>query len=112
MPNLNLKPQHLRLLLEILKLRASDAEVWAYGSRVNGDGHEGSDLDLVVRNPANLNQPQKNLAALRSALSESNLPVIVDVLDWARIPEDFRREIERQHSVVRGATIAESMPAS
>ncbi|MFN5236631.1 MAG: nucleotidyltransferase domain-containing protein [Bacteroidota bacterium] len=26
-------------------------EVWAYGSRVNGDAHEGSDLDLVIRTP-------------------------------------------------------------
>jgi uncharacterized protein len=59
MLKLNLKPDHLRLLLDILKAHAPEAEVWAYGSRVNGRGHEGSDLDLVVRSPANLDQPQK-----------------------------------------------------
>ncbi|WP_394370317.1 nucleotidyltransferase domain-containing protein [Pedobacter segetis] len=26
-------------------------QVWAYGSRVNGDAHVGSDLDLVIRTP-------------------------------------------------------------
>lgn len=97
MPKLDLKPAHLRLLLDILGRPAPECEVWAYGSRVNGDGHEGSDLDLVVRNPAGLDQPQNQLWALRDALSESNLPMLVDVLDWARLPEDFRREIERQH---------------
>ncbi len=102
MLNLNLKPDHLRLLLELLNVYAPGAEVWAYGSRVNGGGHDGSDLDLVVRNPARLDQPQQKLYLLRDALEESNLPILVDVLDWARLPEDFRREIERQHVIVFG----------
>ena len=100
MPKLDLKPEHLSLLLDVLKQHAPEAEVWAYGSRVNGGGHEGSDLDLVVRNPGGLDQPQKRLYVLRDALGESNLPMLVDVLDWARLPEDFRCEIERQHVVV------------
>ena len=100
MRKLNLKPDHLRLLLDLLEAYAPEAEVWAYGSRVNGGGHEGSDLDLVVRNPAHIDQPQRKLYLLRDALDESNLPMLVDVLDWARIPEDFRREIERRHFVV------------
>ena len=100
MRKLNLKPDHLRLLLDLLEAYAPEAEVWAYGSRVNGGGHEGSDLDLVVRNPAHIDQPQRKLYLLRDALDESNLPMLVDVLDWARIPEDFRREIARRHVVV------------
>ena len=111
MPNLNLKPEHLRLLLEVLRTHAPEAEVWAYGSRVNGGGHDGSDLDLVVRNPVRLAQPQKHLGALREALSESNLPMLVDVLDWARLPEDFRREIERQHVLVRATRPTENASA-
>jgi len=100
MPKLNLKPDYLRLLLDVLEAHAPEAEVWAYGSRVNGDGHDGSDLDLVVRNPAGLDRPQRKIYLLRNALDESNLPMLVDVLDWARLPEDFRREIERRHVVV------------
>jgi uncharacterized protein len=111
MPKLNLKPDHLRMLLDILKAHAPEAEVWAYGSRVKGDGHDGSDLDLVLRNPAGLDQPIKQLAALRGALSESNLPILVDVLDWARLPDHFRREIERQHVIVRAIAPAENASA-
>src|SRR5580658_1491156 len=94
MSKLNLNPGHLRVLLDVLNTHAPEAEVWAYGSRVNGSGHDGSDLDLVLRHPDGLDQPQKHMAALRNALSEGNLPMLVDVLDWARLPEDFRREIE------------------
>ena len=100
MPKLDLQPAHLRVLREVLDEHVPGAEVWAYGSRVNGQAHDGSDLDLVVRDPAGLSQPQRGLQRLRDALSESNLPILVDVLDWARLPEDIRREIERQHVLI------------
>jgi predicted nucleotidyltransferase len=111
MPKLELHPDCLRQLLDVLRLYAPEAEVWAYGSRVNGSAHDGSDLDLVLRNPMRLTELQKQLAALREALSESNIPILVDVLDWARIPDEFRREIERQHVVVRGVPATENISA-
>ena len=95
MPALDLDPRHLRLLLDLLAENVPGTEVWAYGSRVNHTAHETSDLDLVIRNPQQLEQPL-SLHKLRDALADSNLPILVDVLDWARIPEDFRREIQSQ----------------
>lgn len=97
-----LTPRHLAMLLELLHRHVPDAEVWAYGSRVNGDCHDASDLDLVVRNPVALNESQPGLSDLKEALVESNLPIRVEVVDWARIPEAFRREIERAYVVVQG----------
>jgi len=100
MPKLDLPPAYRRMLIELLATHAPDAEVLAYGSRVNGQAHDGSDLDLVVRNPDRPAAPQTRLHLLRDALTESDLPILVEVLDWARIPEDMRREIARQHVVV------------
>jgi uncharacterized protein len=54
---LGAKPAHLNTLLQLLNQYSPEAEVWAYGSRVNGDGHECSDLDLVLRNPHDLKKP-------------------------------------------------------
>lgn len=98
---LDLQPKHLALLRQVLQQHLPQAEVWAYGSRVNGDGHEASDLDLVVRQPADLTQESNQIEDLRDALVESNLPIRVDVVDWARIPATFHREIERAHVVVQ-----------
>ena len=98
---LDLQPQHLALLRQVLRQHLPQAEVWAYGSRVNGDGHEASDLDLVVRQPADLKQETNHLEDLRDALVESDLPIRVDVVDWARIPATFHREIERAYVVVQ-----------
>lgn len=100
MPTIDLRPEWLETVRQLLAEYLPDAEVWAYGSRVNGTAHEGSDLDLVVRNPVDLSQPQPDMSALREAFSESNLPILVDLLDWARIPESFRQEIVRGGKVV------------
>lgn len=79
-------PEHYRhQLVPLLETHVPDAEVWAYGSRVKGRSHDSSDLDLVLRNPADLSKTQMwPLIELREAIRESNLPILVDVLDWAR----------------------------
>ena len=98
---LDLKPKWRARLEELLSRHVPDAEVWAYGSRVTGGGHEASDLDLVLRNPQNLQEETGALYDLKEAFIENNLPIRVDVMDWARIPESFHREIERAHVVVQ-----------
>ena len=35
------------------------------------------------------------------ALRESRIPFFVEAQDWARIPEEFHREIERDYVVLR-----------
>jgi predicted nucleotidyltransferase len=71
-------------------------EVWAYGSRVTGNCHEASDLDLVLIHPETPESSYcENLIELKEALQESNLPISVDVMDWARIPAEFHAQINR-----------------
>lgn len=101
MTAIDLDDAALATVRTILAAHLPGAEVWAFGSRVSGGAHPGSDLDLVVRNPRNLQAAQPGLAALKTAFSDSDLPFLVDVIDWARIPESFRNEIERKHIVVQ-----------
>lgn len=106
MPNLDLPPGWLRTVRELLAMHVPEAEAWAYGSRVSGGSHPGSDLDLVLRNPCDLRREQGGLHRLSDALSESDLPILVEVHDWARLPESFHREIERAHAVVQERALA------
>jgi predicted nucleotidyltransferase len=101
---LELPDRYLAGVLVLLRKYVPRHEVWAYGSRVTGGCFDASDLDLVVRNPADLNQFCKNLFELRDAFVESNLPIRVDVMDWARIPASFRQEIERGYVVIQTLT--------
>lgn len=98
---LDLDPDVLAEVRRLLARHVPDTEVWAYGSRLTGGSHEGSDLDLVVRNPGDLLQPAPGVTDLKDALEASDVPILVDVLDWACIPEEFRREIQKQHMVFR-----------
>lgn len=41
---LDLPERHRQKLQALLALHTPQAQVWAYGSRVNGKAHEGSDL--------------------------------------------------------------------
>lgn len=98
---LALRPQHLAMLRALLQRHLPQAEVWAYGSRVIGNGHDASDLDLVVRQPNDLKQETPELGETQEAMSESNLPIRVEIVDWARIPASFHREIEQAYVVVQ-----------
>jgi predicted nucleotidyltransferase len=102
--HLDLPSRHLALLLNLLKTYAPQAQVWAYGSRVIGGAHEGSDLDLVLRNPQNLSLPCASLVALREALQASALPILVDVHDWAQLPLAFQRNIDAMYVELQAAS--------
>lgn len=101
-PMIDLRPRDAIVLKAIFRTYAPLAEVWAYGSRVSGKGHAASDLDLAVRNTTALDVPATNLATLRSAIEDSSLPLLVDLHDWALLPETFRRHISNSHSVAPG----------
>ncbi|MYC95726.1 MAG: nucleotidyltransferase domain-containing protein [Caldilineaceae bacterium SB0661_bin_32] len=97
---LHLKARHRRMLEEILREHVPGVEVWAYGSRVSGHSHDGSDLDLVLRSPDLEEIPIGKLVALEEALRLSTIPFLVEAWDWARLPESFQREIERDFVVL------------
>ena len=102
---LDLAPRHVAMLRRLLDEHVPAAEVWAFGSRVTGRAHEGSDLDMVLRNPQHLAQPCAGQAELVDALADSMLPMLVDVHDWASLPPAWHAEIARRHLLLKPAAI-------
>ena len=94
---LRLKPKHREVLEVLLREHLPGIEVWAYGSRVSGKSHDGSDLDLVLRGPGLSEIPIGQLEDFEEAVRESTIPFLVEARDWARLPERFHLEIERDH---------------
>ncbi len=94
---LHLRAADLAVLLRLLAQHTPRAQAWAYGSRVNGQSHDTSDLDLVLRNPGDLKQPIDALVDLKEALEESSIAILVDLHDWAYLPEPFHRNIEQAY---------------
>jgi predicted nucleotidyltransferase len=100
MLTLDLQQDFLLLIQNILKRFVPNEIVWAYGSRVNGTSHAASDLDLVIRNHADLNTPCLQLTQLKQAFQDSDLPFLVDLVDWAWLPESYKAEINKQYVVI------------
>ena len=97
-------PRRYRDQLEaLLGKHVPGVEVWAYGSRVNGESHEGSDLDLVLRSPT-LEPLDGGFYELREAIEQSTIPILIQAHDWASLPETFHREIVRDYVLVQEPT--------
>ena len=95
---LDLDPEHLAEVRRILQMYVPGRTVRVFGSRVQGTAKPFSDLDLAVMGDVPLDFRQ--LAALKDAFAESNLPFRVDVVDWAATSEMFRGIIEEVFEVV------------
>ena len=102
-PNcLKLSEDQRSLLEQLISEYVPSSEVWAYGSRVTGQSHEGSDLDLVLRNPLALEVPVKGSSDLKEAISGSMLPMLIDIHQWAYLPESFKLNIEQAYVLIKG----------
>lgn len=104
MNQLLLREQDRARLVALLAAHLPNVTAWAYGSRVNGSAHEASDLDLVLRSPDLGAIPLEALDGFLDALRESNIPILIEARDWARLPEAFHREILKGYVVVRDGT--------
>ena len=95
---LDLTTEQLAEVRRILQRHIPGHSVRAFGSRVQGNAKPFSDLDLVIMGKTPLDFRQ--LAALKDAFADSNLPFRVDVVDWAATSEVFRGIIEGAFEVV------------
>ncbi|MDE2788639.1 MAG: nucleotidyltransferase domain-containing protein [Chloroflexota bacterium] len=103
----DIAPQHLEIVTDILRRHLPDREVWAYGSRVTGRSWRYSDLDLVAL--GDLPIGAMLMDDLLNEMSETLLPYIVELKDWQRIPPHWRDEILRCYAVIHSPERAEAV---
>lgn len=89
---LDLTPDQLVEILEIVATHAPGCSVFAFGSRATDRAWKHSDLDLAIDCHAPLGLGVR--ARLREAFEESSLPFRVDIVDLHDIDEHFRALIE------------------
>lgn len=90
------EPRHMEMLLDIFKSYCPNSEIWAYGSRLDGSAHAGSDLDMTVKTC----DEQFKLYELKSRLSDSNIPFLLDINVFDDLPESFQKEILKNYVVI------------
>jgi predicted nucleotidyltransferase len=96
-------------LIEIFGSCPLAFEVWAYGSRVNNTAHNASDLDLVLRTEKLEAMPQSEYLKLVDKIKNSQIPILVELRDWARIPDSFRKQIVKQYELLYSSQLRRSV---
>ncbi|MBI2602775.1 MAG: nucleotidyltransferase domain-containing protein [Deltaproteobacteria bacterium] len=88
-----LSQKEVDFILATLHQHVPNARILAFGSRVSGTPKKYSDLDICLDNGAPLELSKWDL--LDEAFEESDLPFKVDISDYHRISEDFRKLVEQ-----------------
>ncbi|MBF0294711.1 MAG: nucleotidyltransferase domain-containing protein [Magnetococcales bacterium] len=96
----DLAASHLHEVRRILRAWVPECEVWAHGSRVTGRAVTWSDLDLVLLDPSN-RLTWRDVERVKEAFACSDLPIMVDVCDWAGIGDELREVIQGCHEVIQ-----------
>ena len=99
---IDLPPGQLEIVRTILGHVAPEYDVWAFGSRVSQRARPFSDLDLAIIADRPLDF--EFLGQMRDTFSESDLPIKVDLLDWASVTEGFREIIRSRYEVIQHGT--------
>jgi predicted nucleotidyltransferase len=96
---IDLTPEALDTVIEILQKKIPHCEIRAFGSRVTGKATTYSDLDLALVSDTPLDW--RLLEALKDSFAESNLPITVDLLDWQSISPEFKSVIEKNYEIIQ-----------
>lgn len=107
---IDLRPDHLEIVRDLLRQHVPGCEVRAFGSRFKWTAKQASDLDLAVVGTKRL--PAKKILRLKEAFEESILPMRVDVLDWHAITPEFQRVIDAGFEVIQGGEVSPLATAS
>lgn len=96
---IDLDSSQLKIVQQILQQYIPEYEVRVFGSRVTGTASRFSDLDLALVGSKPLEW--RLVEAINDAFAESDLAIMVDVLDWQRTSDVFREEVGELYEVIQ-----------
>lgn len=87
---IHLEGRHKKIIEKILAI--SPVDFYAFGSRVTGTHRKFSDLDLAYKEPL----AEKTVIQLETAFEESDLPFKVDLVNYSKCSEAFKKIIDAE----------------
>lgn len=95
---IHLPSEWKKIVEEVLHQYVPDRRVVIFGSRAVGNPKPFSDIDLCVMGEKPLSA--EVMSELKNAFVESDLPVRVDVIDWATTSSRFRKVVEQRNEEI------------
>jgi predicted nucleotidyltransferase len=97
---IHLEKKYLDEVHTLLQLWVPNCEVWAFGSRVHKRGlkpYSDLDLALITEHPLDASLYGK----IKEAFEESELPIEVDIVDWASLTDSFKEVIRQAYQRIQ-----------
>ncbi|MBU2574276.1 MAG: nucleotidyltransferase domain-containing protein [Elusimicrobia bacterium] len=99
---IDLKPDYLKKVKNILAGHVPEFDVLVYGSRAEGTAKKHSYLDLAVITERPL--VAQRLENLSAAFAAAGFPFRVETIDWAATGGDFRKVIQKTGVLIQRST--------
>ena len=81
---------------QILNSNVPQYKTLVFGSRITRNAKKFSDIDIALVGPKKIDW--REIEALKDAFSESDLPIIVDIVDYNSVSGSFRAIINKNHA--------------
>ena len=89
-----LSETQLKKILSCIHLHLPEAHIFAFGSRITGKPRKYSDLDIALDAHAPIDLSV--LTKIKNSLSETNIPILIDLIDYRSVADDFKAIIDKQ----------------
>ena len=96
---IDLEEQYLEEIQRILAVKVPDCEVRVFGSRVKGKAHKFSKLNLALVGKEKLDW--RKIELLKDVFSATDIPIIIDVIDFNAISDEFKAIIEHNYEIIQ-----------
>ena len=90
---LDLDPKYINFIKEIILPEIPNVEIYIFGSRVQGNALEYSDVDIALKNEEKISI--ESILKLRIKFENSTFPYKVDIVDLKNLKDEFRGIIEK-----------------
>ena len=90
---LDLDPKYIDFIKETILVEIPNVEIYIFGSRMQGNALEYSDVDIALKNEEKISI--ESILKLRIKFENSTFPYKVDIVDLKNLKDEFRGIIEK-----------------
>ena len=91
---MTIETQYKQLLIDTIHSQIPGCSIWLFGSRARKTNKPGADIDLAIN--AGRVLTMQEVFRIKDAISESNIPVFVDIVDIRNVDDDFLNHIKKE----------------
>ena len=96
----SINPDYKAQIIHAIEYHYPHAKIYLFGSRARKTHREGADVDIALDNGSRI--PLGEMSRTRVTLENLRVPLMVDIVDMHRIPDNLKETILKEGVVWKG----------